>query len=929
MGVYRYDRDTDNDGLHDEAGATAMVVVVERYDGRTIRGDERRRRHRSRSRARQESRCGDPSTGLVNVLPGAPPVAGETKLNASGNVMALNTVDSFDPGDANSSYDTYRVELSGGPPVSLNVGISAPLTTPPGATDVAIANISPSIIRGADFDVSAAPGGGVKRSPGGGVKRSPGGGVKRSPGGGVKRSDELSRYVAAFSRVPAINNLPLSAIPIDGGWESRLPVSLQGRPLQSLTFGQVLTAIGPATVQLEQLDLANTPLVNLSSASLALGTAPLNSLLMSSTTSWCTRLTQLTTRTCIGGASPLGGFTTQTTLLELEMRADTQQLLSDHPELSRIPIRINLATMRTAGSPVLQETFSTLGLGVSKVGDLPVATAIAATPGIGDLTVGAIGNPALVLDCQVAACPAGALLSSMQTSGQVQARARLRDFTTAITGKTLDDVAAVLPADITINDVLIGLLEAQDFPWEAVDLVTSGIQEAATAPATVAYTVSVAATGGTGPFDATVEVILPAGWRFVPGSAALAPLVALPLTEPTRTYSQTETTLGFRLVGFMPGVSHSITFQVIPGFQLGTVAARASAESAGVVGSAAPAAITVVEPADAASDPDTANVLQSDHLYFSYTTTDADTDLFRFNPPAGKVVSVWLSNFDRDADLSLYGPALDAAGAAGSPSSAVTRAAAPATAPLADEGTTSVAGALIAEPQSERDVPLVGGTTLLASSANSDVDVEGASAVNANLIQVSPYRGATSTNPYVLRVRLDDTDVAAACTYTRTGGVPGPGFDVNTLPADLETAILVHQERLGDAMTAPQAQDLIDTWLAQLTTAGGVNGAIVHLDQVTNFSALDANWCSPDASNDVVRQVGTVIEQIRAARPSLRHIVIVGGDDVIPMARIDDVTRTGNRARVRRRDPGRQRRADHTADRGTRHTALLDRRSLR
>ena len=39
--------------------------------------------------------------------------------------------------------------------------------------------------------------------------------------------------------------------------------------------------------------------------------------------------------------------------------------------------------------------------------------------------------------------------------------------------------AIALPADITLNDVLIGLLEAQDFPWEAVDLVTSGIQEAA------------------------------------------------------------------------------------------------------------------------------------------------------------------------------------------------------------------------------------------------------------------------------------------------------------------------------------------------------------------------------------------------------------------------------------------------------------------
>ena len=895
--VFRHDRDSDADGIFDEPAATSNVTVsTVSYLGQTaaISGDG--------GTVALWSTTGiqvwRPTTGLVRVLPiTLANAGGAVALNASGNVLALRTREQYDAADVNDLDDIYRVELSAGPPAALNVSVSSPASTPPAATVIPITNISPQTIRAANFDVTAAPGGGVKRAPGGGVKRAPGGGVKRAPGGGVKRApgggvkraDELSNFAAVFGRVPAINNLPLSSIPIVGGWEPLLPVSLQGRPLQTLTFGQVLAAIGPGTVQLEQLDLTNTPIANLSSAAFALGATPINQLLIDSSTLWCTRLTQLTTRTCASL-----NITNQTSLIELEMRAETRQILADFPALVRIPVRLNTSVLRAAGAPILQETFATLGLGISKVGDLPVATAIAASPGIGSLTVADIGNTALTLDCVTASCPTATTLTALQASGQVQAGARLRDFTQAISTKKLDDVVSVLPADITLNDVLIGLLEAQDFPWEAVDLVMSGIQDAASTPTSVNYTVGVTATGGIGPFDGNVEVVLPAGWRIVPGTSSVSPAIALPLSEPSRTYTRTETRLGFRLTGFMPGVPLTISFQARPGFVLGTVAANATAESAGTTGSATPTPITILEPSDTSADPGTAPTLQSDRLYIAYTTAPNDVDLFRFNPPPGKVVSVWLSNFDKDADLSLYGPAPDAASAAGSPSAAATRGPGPASAPSADEGTNAVGGALIAEPQSERDVPSVAGTTLLGTSANSDVDVEGVSAVNANLIQVAPYQGATSTGPYVVRVRLDDTEAAGACTYTRTGGVQGPAFDVSALPANLETAILVNQRRLGDAMLPAQALDLITNSLIPLAGAPGVNGAIVYLDQVIDYSALDASWCSPDASNDVVRQVGTLIDHIRDERPSLRHLVIVGGDDIVPMARIDDLTRTGN-----------------------------------
>ncbi|MBK9969186.1 MAG: hypothetical protein IPP16_00040 [Acidimicrobiaceae bacterium] len=53
---------------------------------------------------------------------------------------------------------------------------------------------------------------------------------------------------------------------------------------------------------------------------------------------------------------------------------------------------------------------------------------------------------------------------------------------------------------------------------------------------------------------------------------------------------------------------------------------------------------------------------------------------------------------------------------------------------------------------------------------------------------------------------------------------------------------------------------------------------------------------APTPTNDVVRQVGALIDQIRDAHSASATSQIVGGDDIVPMARVDDITRTGNEA---------------------------------
>ncbi|MBK8333888.1 MAG: hypothetical protein IPL07_16350 [Acidimicrobiaceae bacterium] len=163
--VFRHDRDSDGDSIFDEPAATANVTVsTVPYLGQTaaISGDGGTVAFWSTSGIQ----VWRPLAGLVSVLPVTQLNAGgEVALNASGNVLALSTREAYDAADANSGPDVYRVELSAGPPVALNVSVSAPSTTPPAASEIPITNISPQTIRAANFDVSAAPGGGVKRAP--------------------------------------------------------------------------------------------------------------------------------------------------------------------------------------------------------------------------------------------------------------------------------------------------------------------------------------------------------------------------------------------------------------------------------------------------------------------------------------------------------------------------------------------------------------------------------------------------------------------------------------------------------------------------------------------------------------------------------------------------------------------------------------------
>ena len=48
------------------------------------------------------------------------------------------------------------------------------------------------------------------------------------------------------------------------------------------------------------------------------------------------------------------------------------------------------------------------------------------------------------------------------------------------------------------------------------------------------------------------------------------------------------------------------------------------------------------------------------------------------------------------------------------------------------------------------------------------------------------------------------------------------------------------------------------------------------------------NPCSVDGANGVVAAISAVVDQLRADNPTIQNVVIVGGDDQIPFARLAD-----------------------------------------
>ena len=158
-----------------------------------------------------------------------------------------------------------------------------------------------------------------------------------------------------------------------------------------------------------------------------------------------------------------------------------------------------------------------------------------------------------------------------------------------------------------------------------------------------------------------------------------------------------------------------------------------------------------------------------------------------------------------------------------------------------------------------------------------------------------------SSEPYAIRVTVTPPAPEPDCIAARTGlGTGTLGTFPASIPTATQTLILYNRQRTEAAY--PGSGATLAGKLATLATAPGVSGVVIPVESDPThgaavrsaFAAWDADPCSPGAANDVVGAIGKVVDRLRPQLSQLRHIVLVGADDLLPQARVPDLVGIAN-----------------------------------
>jgi len=282
---------------------------------------------------------------------------------------------------------------------------------------------------------------------------------------------------------------------------------------------------------------------------------------------------------------------------------------------------------------------------------------------------------------------------------------------------------------------------------------------------------------------------------------------------------------------------------------------------------------------------------------------------------AGARVAADLTNLPLDADVVLYGPS----GIATSPS-LFPEADEPLPGRLVEDGelgvgqaASSLSAQALADLQLDqgrvdpRTGTLVPPLTPLSMSLHRGTDAEAVGVVapvdGDYVVAVSGTSAGVSDEPYLLRTRVTNPSADESCPARTFPGAPTPPSAAPELPSDATALFLTQPGRLAAPHGSSAAQDVaaaLDRLVGHLgdDPDAGIRPAVVPLDAYPAirdaYAAWDAAPCSVAAANAVAAQITGVVRDVRAANPDLAYVTVVGGDDIIPMGRVPDLTRLSN-----------------------------------
>ena len=519
---------------------------------------------------------------------------------------------------------------------------------------------------------------------------------------------------------------------------------------------------------------------------------------------------------------------------------------------------------------------------------------------------------------------------------------------------TLGQLAEFLDGSVSLADVLLGLVPASAFPFEEFPIDSLGVNQSGRRVAgrfgfqpnvPTEASIRLLNPGALIPTEpVTAEILLPSGSRFVSIAGQVGTDDAVDLSDVRSTVLADGRT---RVRAGVPSIQPSGTpFYLDLVFdnpvRLGTVPVPVSlvAADGSVTGSTEfelpleewsepnspdeewgaftpemptnPDACSATSPSCAGLD-----AAYIDAMIPGFIDRAADVDWYVLpDVRAGARVAADLTNLPLDADVVLYGPS----GIATSPTLF----------PAADEplpgrlvedaalGVGRAAASLAAQALAElrldqgREIPDSGGVvvpplTPLSVSLHRGTEAETVGAVapvdGDYVVAVTGYNAATSNEPYLLRARVTNPTAAATCparSFPHPTPAPGAAPD---LDADATALFLTQPGRLAATHGTSAAQDVSDALDALVNHLEddpelGVRPLVVPLDAYADvrdaYAAWDAAPCSVAAANDVAAQVTGIVRAVRAANPDLAYVTVVGGDDIVPMGRVPDLTRISN-----------------------------------
>ena len=698
----------------------------------------------------------------------------------------------------------------------------------------------------------------------------------------------------------ALGGLPLTEVPLKPplSWDQKLAGTvLQNVPIQTLTLANVIQS-APAVLtglHFSDVDLSASPLGGLSLAAVSLGPLPLTSIPIKghsgaqNSADWCALIRSIP------------GFANYDC-----SQVGTQQVIGLNLQgvpLDSIPLdSIPLDSIPLDSIPLDSIPLDSISLQNSAIADVRLDELDWSRTPLRNIPLGALSSPNLVAQCGGAFICAGHTLGDANATNAFQPGATV-GMIGAYPGVTLGNIGKGMPSRITINDLLALLLPAAAYDWNTLP-ADFPLQDYATQGGVVHYRAPFGLTGTGVPTTVKLTVQLTNGERYVPGSTSLENVndPPLPIGEPTATDNGDVETVVWNVDSVPADSTYILHFTARTGMALGTGQAQATIGVTAVPSvTSEPVPLAVGDTFEPNGTAAQAKPVPPDTLVSSFITSASDRDYFTLPiPPAGTQTKIFLSRLPADYDLVVYGPPqppLRSIGPSSVPLSSIG---------VGDPGQTLDQQSKGLSSLTLQDIPtaapagqVVVGSSDVRGTGEEEVDLVATGETGAYTIQVTGFNGAFSDQPYMVRVEETPPPVLPPCQPRTLSGAGTAG----TMPAvagNVNTLFLVNEKQIGDLYGAAAESSVVSSLTSLAGRADlGVVGAVIPVEgdpaTRTAIGAWNANPCSPALSNNVVRSIGTLLDGLSSGRP-IQNIVLVGSDDVLPMARLVDPTPLANEA---------------------------------